>query len=146
MKNTAFALLLLVPGGMLSAQDRYHQAPSQVQQSFHRDYPDAKDAQWKETNGHWQAQFTDRGPEDRGEMSAQYDHSGHHMYSHIRYDHSDVPSEVRDRAEHKYHGGRDYEYTRIERPGHADLFQVRVNLGGKWHISYMDENGRDRQY
>jgi hypothetical protein len=146
MKSTTFALLLLLPGGILSAQSSYHQAPSKVQQSFHRDYPGVNDEHWQHTNGKWQAQFTDRGSEDRGEMVAHYDQYGHHVESHIPYDRSDVPAAVSDRAQHKYHGGKDYRYTRVERPGHPDLFQIHVNIGGKTHISYVDENGRDRSY
>ena len=147
MKNTFFALLLLAPAGHLFAQDRHYEAPGQVQQSFQRDYPQAENPRWSQTHDQWHADFTDKSPDDRGEMVAHYDRRGRHIDSHVPYDQGDVPAEVTRRARDHYRGGRNYRYTRIERSGDQPaLFQVRVNLNGRDRTTYLDENGRTRKY
>jgi hypothetical protein len=147
MKNSLFALLMLLPGGLLVAQNRSHRVPETVQQSFHRDYPDAANPRWSQSNGQWHADFTDRSADDRGEMVAHYDRDGRHIDSHIPYNREDVPASVMERAKKHYHGGHNYRFTRIERPGDNDaFFQVRVNLNGRERTTYINESGRDREY
>ena len=146
MKNTLLAFAILMAGSPLLAQNNYGHAPARVQQSFHRDYPDEKDARWSQSNGQWHADFNDHSRQDRGEMVAHYDQNGRHLDSHIRYDPNDVPAPVVERTRTRYQGARDVSYTRIEHPGGTSLFQVQLNLGGKTHVSYVDEQGRNRTY
>jgi hypothetical protein len=122
------------------------QVPSNVRNSFHRDYPGAADTRWSESGGQWHADFTDRSPQDRGEMVAHYNREGRHIDSHIPYDEHDVPSEIRRRTENRYPDGRDYSYTRIEQPGLQPLFQVSLNLGGRRKTTYVDDHGREKSH
>ena len=140
------ALFVLAPGRQLIAQDRHQQAPTTVQRSFQRDYPESHDPQWNSVHGQWHAKFDDHSRYDRGEMVAHYDRYGRHVDSHIRYDRNDVPPAVVERTQRNYPGGRDYTYTRIEHPGIQPLFQVSLNLGGRSRIVYVDDNGRERKY
>lgn len=147
MKKSFLVLLLLVPAGLLVAQSRSRQAPEPIQQSFHKDYPDAGNPRWSQSNGEWHADFTDRSSDDRGEMVAHYGRNGRHIDSHIPYNREDVPAPVLEKAKRHYHGGRNYRFTQIERPGENNaLFQVRVNLNGRDRTTYLDENGRSREY
>ena len=145
-KGILSTLIILAFAGSLSAQDRHQQAPSTIQRSFHRDYPEAGNPQWRSTSGQWSADFTDRSRYDRGEMVAHYDQSGHHVDSHIPYDRNDVPPVVVQKTERNYPGARDYNYTRIEHPGQKPLFQVNLNLRGSNKTVYLDDNGREKQY
>src|SRR5579859_3980550 len=110
------ASFVLVAGGQLIAQDMHQHAPAAIQRSFQRDYPEARDPRWNSTNGQWHADFDDHSRYDRGAMVANYDHYGHHIDSHIPYNDNDVPSAVIGRTQRNYPGGRNYTYTRIERP------------------------------
>ncbi len=133
---------------LVSARAQYgnRQVPGPVSQSFQRQYPDAHDPQWHQQHHQWHARFNDRGPEDRGEMEAHYDPYGRPIDSHIRYDERDVPPPVMRWPHHRYHHGGGYQFTRIERPQGEPLFQVSVNFGGRSHVSYVDEQGRGRDY
>ncbi|HEV9037090.1 MAG TPA: hypothetical protein VGQ51_10730 [Puia sp.] len=148
MKSIILVLGALAIAQIAPAQEHRNQqqVPSNVRNSFQRDYPKAGDTRWSESGGQWHADFTDRSPKDRGEMTAHYDRHGRHIDSHIPYDDRDVPSEVRRRTEHRYPHGRDYSYTRIEHPGGQPLFQVSLNLGGAHKTTYVDDQGRPRTY
>jgi len=139
------ALFVLVLGGQLLAQENRH-APTAVQKSFSRDYPEASDPQWTSTNGQWHADFDDKSQNDRGAMVANYDQSGHHIDSHIPYDRNDVPAAVVGTTEKNYPGGKSYSYTRIERPVGQPLFQVDLNLKNKNKTLYVDESGHEQKY
>jgi hypothetical protein len=147
MKKAMFLTLIsFAVAGQLIAQDSRHRAPASVRQSFQRDYPEARNPDWSSSNGQWSASFTDHSQYDRGEMVAHYDRSGHHVDSHIPYDRNDVPQAVVERTQRSYPGGRDYNYTRIERPGGQPLFQVDLHVQGRNRTVYVDENGRERKY
>lgn len=148
MKKILFVVAILGIAKLSMGQDRrdQQQVPARVQQSFQRDYPKASDTRWSRNGNQWNANFTDRGPEDNGEMVSHYDHNGRHLESRIPYDRNDVPTTVRDRMERKYPHSRDYRYTRIERHGAEPLFQVRLNIGGTQKTAYTDEQGREREY
>jgi hypothetical protein len=145
-KAIFFTLILLTVAGQLIAQSSRHHAPAAVQQSFQKDYPEARNPQWSSTNGQWHASFTDHSQNDMGEMVAHYDQNGRHVDSHIPYDRNDVPAPVIERTHRRYRGGRDYNYTRIEHPGEQPLFQVSLNLQGRHRTMYVDDNGQERKY
>ena len=144
-KVVFLALFAVVVGGQVTAQD-YRHAPASVRRSFGRDYPEARDPQWSSTHGQWHANFDDHGRYSRGEMVANYNQYGRHIDSHIPYDNNDVPSTVVDRTQRNHPGGRDYTYTRIERPAGRSLFQVSLNLQNRNRTLYVVDNGREQQY
>lgn len=146
MKNTLIALLLVLPAGALLAQQRNDRPPRQVQQSFQKNYPEANDARWSRSGSEWHAEFTDRSPRDRGEMVAHYDQRGRHIDSHVPFDRQDVPEPVIRNTERRYRGARDFNYTRIERPGGGAYFRVQLNLNGRNKTVYMDDRGQEHQY
>src|SRR5579859_367303 len=139
MNRVLFLALFVVVSGPLIAQNSRH-TPAAVQRSFGRDYPEARDPQWSSTNSQWHANFDDHSRNDRGAMVANYDQYGHHIDSHIPYDHNDVPPAVVDRTERNHPGGRDYRYTRIERPVGRPLFQVSLSLQNRNRKLYVDDN------
>lgn len=141
-----FTLISLAAAGQLIAQNSHHHAPAAVQQSFQKDYPEARNPKWSSNNGQWHASFTDHSQYDRGEMVAHYDHSGHHVDSHIPYDRNDVPQAVVEKTKRSYPGAKDDYYTRIEQPGGQALFQVNLHIQGKRRTMYVDDNGRERKY
>jgi hypothetical protein len=145
MKKTVFIVAAVFSSYALMAQGHYQQAPEPVRHSFEHQYPQATKPEWSQQNGQWHARFNDQGPESRGEMVAHYGHDGRNIDSHIPYDRQDVPAPVSHWAQRRYKHGT-YEYTRIERPGEEGFFQVRVNIGGKYHTSYVDEQGREKVY
>lgn len=139
-------VIALAIGGPSVAQESHHHVPAAVQHSFQRDYPQAGDAQWSETNGQWNASFTDHSQADMGEMVAHYDRTGHHVDSRIPYDRGDVPQAVVEQTQRRYPGASDDNYTRIERPGGQPLFQVSLRTHGRRHTMYVDDKGRERKY
>jgi hypothetical protein len=141
-----FTLISFAVAGPLIAQDNRHQAPATVQQSFQKDYPDARNPQWSSTNGQWSASFTDHSQQDQGEMVAHYDQSGHHVDSQIPYDRSDVPQAVVQKTQSSYPGATGDNYTRIERPGGQPLYQVNLHVQGKSWTMYVDEKGQEKKY
>jgi hypothetical protein len=151
MKKIVFAFVILAIGRIGFAQNhrgqqQQQQPPTNVQRSFQRDYPQANDTRWSRNGNQWNANFTDRSPNDNGAMSSHYDHNGRHLDSHIPYDRNDVPSNIRERMERRYPHGRDYRYTRIEDYGGQPLFQIHLNIGGQPKTMYVDEQGRERSY
>jgi hypothetical protein len=147
MYKLLILLLLVASLPALAQRDRGDQSvPNTVQHNFKRDYPDAKDTRWSSAGGEWHADFTDHSPQDRGEMVAHYDRTGHHIDSHIPYDRNDVPSPVIHNIEKRYPGASDHSFTRIEKPGTKPVFQVTMNLGGKRTNKYVDDQGRERSY
>jgi hypothetical protein len=147
MKKVLIFLLVVYGQSVHAQRDRGdQQVPRTVQQNFHKQYPDARDTRWSSSGGDWHADFTDHSPADRGEMVAHYDHSGHHIDSHIPYDRNDVPTPVVRHIEQRYPGGSDHSYTRIERPGKQPLFQISLNLNGKRTHKYVDDQGREKNY
>jgi hypothetical protein len=145
-KALFFMVALSAIAGPSIAQEGRHHAPASVQRSFQRDYPEAGNPEWSETNGQWSADFTDHSRYDRGEMVAHYDRSGHHVDSHVPYDRSDVPTAVVARTQRNYPDASGDSYTRIERPGQRALFQVSLRAHGRRHTIYVDDNGRERKY
>ena len=146
MKLT-FVMLFPLSLSLYAQNPKYNQQPppEQVRQSFHRDYPQASNPQWGGNQGHWHARFDDQGPDSRGEMIAHYDERGRNIDSHTYYLPQDVPDPVIRWAHNRYRHGS-YEYTRIERPGQEDFFQVRVFYGGQYHIHYVDDYGHMHEY
>ena len=140
------AILFIATSNFAIAQDNHRNAPENVRQNFHRDFPDANNARWSRNNGQWHANFDDRSSEDRGEMVAHYDRNGRYIDSHIPYARQDVPTPVYNSAHRRYSHQNNLNFIRIENPGMGDLFQVRVNINGRTRTSYYDENGRARQY
>lgn len=142
-------LVLLVAGCQCAMAQRTNdkqQVPRNVQHNFQRDYPQASDTRWSTSGNEYHADFTDRSPNDRGEMVAHYDRNGRHIDSHIPYDPNDVPSSVVNHVQKRYPGSRDHNYTRIERPGASPLFQVSMSINGKHTNKYVDDRGQERNY
>src|SRR5579872_6640976 len=131
--KTLLVVLLATSCQLVMAQrgNEVQHVPRNVQQRFQRDYPQAADTRWSSSGNEYHADFTDRSPNDRGEMVAHYDRNGHHLDSHIPYDRNDVPSSVVHHVEGSYPGSRDQSYTRIERPGTRPVFQVSMTFKGK---------------
>ena len=136
----------MLSGGFLFAQNRHDRAPEQVQQAFHKDYPDAADASWSRSNGQWHADFNDLSARGRGEMVAHYDQDGRHIDSHIPYDRHDVPAPVVTTVHQKYRGASNLRVTKIEHPDGNALFQVQINHRGRNKTLYMDEKGQEQKY
>ncbi len=145
MKKTMIAVILLISGGFLFAQERHHDVPDQVRQNFQHDYPDARQTHWNQSNGHWHASFNDQSPRGRGEMIAHYDQDGRHLDSHIPYDDHDVPPAIMEHLQNKYRRGH-YRFERIEAPDNTGFFRVMIRLGGRNRIVFMNEQGEERPY
>ena len=130
-----FLPLLLLTSTMIFAQS------AQVQLSFQRDYPDARNARWIQTNDQWHGYYRD----DRNrDMDVYYDNYGNRYDTHTGWDRRDVPYDVDNRINRRYHTNGEYRVVRIERPNYRPLFQIRI--GTRSRPVYMDERGRRRRY
>jgi hypothetical protein len=136
MKKTFLAIFLLSSISMFSQNDK-------VRQSFQRDYPNARDAQWSQTNNQWHSTYKD---DQNRNVNAYYDQDGNRVDTHISLNRKDVPQNVDNRANSKYHANGNYQVQRIERPSNPPLFQIRIQTGTKDRTVYMDEQGRERRY
>jgi hypothetical protein len=146
MNKLIFSSLLLLTAAGLSAQGMHShaQAPSTVTESFQKDYPDAKQPQWKQSNGQWNANF--KRTSDNHNVAAYYDGKGQHIDSHVNLHKTDVPAPVVDRVSSKYPGGHVSQYTKIERPNDNEVYQVKVKQHNKSRTVYVDGQGKDQSY
>ena len=64
------------------------------------------------------------------------------MDTYIAWDRKDVPPDLDKTIYRRYHSHH-YTAYRVERPGAAVLFQIKIG-GGK--IVYLDEKGREKKY
>lgn len=126
--------LLLLSSTVIFAQN------AQVQLSFQRDYPDARDTRWSQTNNQWHANYRDNRNRN---TDAYYDNYGNRRDTHTGWDRRDVPPYVDSRINRRYHTNGDYRVERIERPNYRPLFQIRI---GTRSPVYMDDRGRRRRY
>jgi hypothetical protein len=76
-------------------------------------------------------------------MDIYYDNDGNRRATHTEWNRSDVPQNVDDRINRRYHTNGDYKVERIERPASRPLFQIRI---GTRRPVYMDEDARRRRY
>jgi YD repeat-containing protein len=132
--KTLFFPLLLLSSTVIFAQN------TQIQLSFQKDYPDARDVRWNQTNNQWHGTYRDR---DNRDVNVYYDQYGNRVDTHIPWDRRQVPPDVDHRIERRYHVN-EYRVERIERPSYRPLFQIRI--GTRSRPVYMDEDGRKRRY
>ena len=126
--------LLLLSSTILFAQN------TQVQLSFQKDYPDVRDVRWDQSNDQWHANYRDA---QNRNMDIYYDNYGNRRATHTEWNRRDVPQNVDDRINRRYHTNGDYRVERIERPSYRPLFQIRI---GSRSPVYMDEDARRRRY
>jgi hypothetical protein len=147
MKKIFFSMLLLASSAAVFAQndrrDRDHQAPQPIQRSFQKDYPDMTVTNWQRQNSNqWHGIYKDKNNRD---IDVYYDGKGKRLSSHQPWDRKDVPQVLDRRINTRYHT-RDYQVFRIERPNYKPLFQIKLEIGGKNRVVYMDERGNERKY
>jgi hypothetical protein len=136
---------LLLSSASLFAQDDHRQdgdnnrVPDNVQRSFQREYPNAQNPQWQNTNGQWHSTYRDK---DNREAESYYNLDGRRIDTHYSYNNNDLPPRVRERADRRYQSN--YLAYRVERPNAQPLFQIRI--GDNDRANYYDENGRKRRY
>lgn len=143
MKKTTLAILCALAGNFAVAQDTHHRAPERVRQSFSNSFPDARDARWTHSGGHWNATFEDRSSQDRGEMVAHFDDEGRYVDSYIPYAQTDVPQPVAETARRRWPHGH-FHVTMIDHPSRPDLYQVQGEVNGRRRTYYYDEEGHER--
>lgn len=112
--------------------------PDNIQQSFQRDNPEVKNAQWQNSRGRWHTTYKDK---DNRDADAYYDNDGNRLATHYAYNQTDLPEGVRRRLEKRHETG--YQAYRIERPNSGVLFQITFSNG---NVTYYDENGKKRKY
>jgi hypothetical protein len=127
---------------ILPAQDHRDQAPKNIQQSFHNDHPDMNDVNWQHINHQWHASHMDH----QMQVDTYYDERGRKMDSHRRLDRKDVPQEVDRHLHDRYHANGNYEAMKIERPGHADLYRLKIKQRGRSRVFYTDNHGHEVKY
>jgi hypothetical protein len=151
MKKTFFAIFILI-GATLSAQDRRtnndnnqqtDNAPSNVQQSFHRDNPNVNETKWNKGNNQWHANYKDN---NNRNVDTYYDPNGNRIDTHIPLDKRDVPPTVDERVNIKFNIGGNYRAAKIDRPNDQPLFEIKFHKGRRDRTIYMDEHGRKRHY
>lgn len=148
MKKFIFSVILFSGTYVTFAQDNHdnnrdQRPPSNVQNRFRKDYPDAKETQWQQNNGQWNANFKDNRHD--GNVKTYYDKNGRRVDTHIPWQQSAIPVPVTKRVNTRYHS--DYSNTeRIERPGQKPVYKLHVKEHDKDRTIYMDENGHEKRY
>ena len=130
---------LLLPVLLLSSTLIFAQN-AQVQLSFQKDYPDVQNVRWDQDNDQWHGNYRDSRNRN---MDVYYDNYGNRRSTHTEWDRKDVPEEVNNRVNRRYHTNGEYRVERIERPSYRPLFQIRI---GTRSPVYMDDGGRRRRY
>ena len=144
MKKSLFTLILgfsIVFG--FSQHD--HTPPRQVTESFQKEYPRSKPANWSQSGEEWSVSFQDV-DHNNGEAKAYFDQSGKHIDTHVPYDQNDVPAPVRNHTHKSYGASNQYDYTRIDRYGEKPVYQTNVKHNKKEKTVYMDNDGHERDY
>jgi hypothetical protein len=139
-------MIFLAASTSLVAQERNQDrrnAPTTIRKSFERDNPGITEATWhRSQNNQWHAVYKDK---DNRDVDAYYDYKGKRLSRHLSWDRKDVPPDLDKRIHSRYHVD-EYEVHRIERPNYKPLFQIKLTIGGKNRLVYMDEQGRERKY
>lgn len=151
MKKTLLALMLLSSTAIFAQIGRMNNeknqpanhAPSQVQESFQKQHPDARDARWSQTNHEWRANYRDN---NRHNVDVYYDRDGVRKDVHRALDQMDVPRNIKSRINNRYGTNGNYRVARIERDNEQPLYQIKIPTHGRYRTVYMDEQGKNRQY
>jgi len=145
MKKIILGLYLLSASSLIHAQNRYNHrdVPMSVKESFHRDYPDADATHWKYVNGKWNADFHKM--HENVNVIAYYDMRGRRIDSRIPVAENVVPTKVIHRVNVRYPGQAGH-FTKIDRRGKGDLYQVKIKQHGVYKTLYLDSRGRERDY
>ena len=145
-KKIILGLCLLSASSMIYAQDRYHHrdVPMSVKESFHKDYPDADATHWKYVNRKWNADF--HRMNEHVNVMAYYDMKGRRIDSRMPVAENAVPSRVIHRVNDRYPEESGRHFTKIDRRGKGDLYQVKVRQHGVYKTLYLDKRGHERDY
>jgi hypothetical protein len=138
MKKILIGLFILSSTTLFAQNNRNHQVPASVQNSFQKDYPNSQNPQWNNSNGQWHGTYKDK---NNRNVETHYNPNGQRIDTHISYNQNELPSKVRDVANKKYN--TNYSSNRIERPNSQPLYQIKSQSGS---TTYMDENGKKRKY
>jgi hypothetical protein len=164
MKKVILSVALMISAAMVFAQDRdrdrdddrnrnyndnrnYYargDVPSNVWNSFHRDYPDVNDVRWQRNGRGWIAIYNDRNY--NREIQSYYNRRGRRMDSHAYVDRRDLPYDFDRRFESRYHPQNGYQVYRIDRPGGPVVYQVILNDGNENRTIYTDQYGNEIRY
>jgi hypothetical protein len=167
MKKIIFSLMLLISSTVLYAQEREKErdrdrnkekeyrddrnynargnVPSNVWNSFHRDYPNADNPRWDRNGRGWVATYQDRNYNNR-EVQSYYDRKGRRMDSHTAWDRRDMPGDFDQRFTNRYHPQGDYRVYRIDRANGPIVYQVIMDDGGRTRTIYTDQYGNEIKY
>jgi hypothetical protein len=121
-----------------------HTPPRNISQSFSREYPQSRAAQWSRSNNEWSVSFEDN-DHNNGEVTAHFDFTGRHIDTHIPYDNQDVPPTVTNHMRNQYGPSETYEYTRIDHKGEKPVYMSHYKNDRGDKTIYMDNNGRERE-
>lgn len=163
MKQILFSMLLLASASVTFAQDRdrdrdrdrddkdrnykdernYNargEVPSNVWNSFHRDYPNDMNERWERNGRNWHAYYNDPRYNNR-QVDIYYDRRGRLLDSHTAWDYNNLPQDFNQRIYNRYHIRDNYRVYRIERPYGEPVFQIVVNDDGRQRTFYTDQYG-----
>lgn len=142
MKILLFSVLLL-SSTVLFAQNGRSELPSKVREAFEREYPNINNEQWNQTNNQWHAVYRD---DLSRSVDTYYDNYGNKKSTHTAWDKKDVPKNLDDLINSRYHVNGIYQVERIERPRYPSLFKIMSKSGTKTRVHYIDDEGRNRNY
>ena len=138
MKKIFFSLFLISSCTYLFAQNgrRHDDTPKPVQEAFNKEHPNAGNAHWAQTKGHWHATYNN----NNRKVDDYYDNKGSRLYTRTAWDRKSLPGDYDKKIRSRYHT-TNYRVTKIERPNNPSLFELILNIGGKNKTVYTDENG-----
>jgi hypothetical protein len=144
MKKSIITVLFGM-GVFFAFSQKGNNPPDNVSKSFQKEYPKSQPAQWTQSKTGWNVDFEDK-DNNNGEATAHFDANGKHLDTRVPYDNKDVPAPVVKNVKSRYPGSDNLEYTRIDRPGEAGVYQVNLSDKGAKKTVYMDNKGQQKDY
>ncbi len=112
--------------------------PTQVRNSFNRDYPNAMNAVWTKNKGDWTVTFGN----SNWNSTATYHSNGERVDTRTPVRRDETPQPVQEEILKRFPQTNPKDIIRIEKPKNPNLFQVVVEQAGKIKTMVFDEKGK----
>ncbi|MBY0478737.1 MAG: hypothetical protein K2Q24_13905 [Chitinophagaceae bacterium] len=112
--------------------------PTQVRNSFNRDYPNAMNAVWTKNRGDWTVTFGN----SNWNSTATYHSNGERVDTRTPVRRDETPQPVQEEILKRFPQTNPKDIIRIEKPKNPNLFQVVVEQAGKIKTMVFDEKGK----
>jgi hypothetical protein len=138
MKSGLVIVGLLFACHFAGAQGNY--PPTNLIQSFNREYPKSEHAVWDNGKAGWYVRFKNA---DHQNAAVFYDKTGKRYETQVLCDTILLPAPVREHIQKKYPDIKQIEYARIDHPGKKSFYMAQFKQTDQLKTVYLNADGRE---